>query len=128
MAFFLLAHGRSAMSIGEAVRILESQSVWGHISYQVWIPSLGMVAWLAGSSLKGLAEPEIKRSLEHIIYKVAASRIVDALAQDVLLAPLEGGVIPLPHQLEALRRAVSGDSIRYLLADEVGLGKTIEPG
>lgn len=112
----------------EAVRIVDSQSVWGHTSYQVWIPSQGTVVWLAGSSLTGLAEPEIKRSLEHVIYKVAASRVIDALAQDVLLAPLEGGVIPLPHQLEALRRAVANDSIRYLFADEVGLGKTIEAG
>jgi SNF2 family DNA or RNA helicase len=45
-----------------------------------------------------------------------------------LVAPLEGTVIPLPHQLLALQRAISGDRIRYLLADEVGLGKTIEAG
>src|SRR5439155_2322010 len=51
-----------------------------------------------------------------------------ALAQDVLLAPLEAGVIPLPHQLQALSRAVTDDRVRYLLADEVGLGKTIEAG
>ena len=45
-----------------------------------------------------------------------------------MVAPLEGTVIPLPHQLLALQRAISGDRIRYLLADEVGLGKTIEAG
>jgi superfamily II DNA or RNA helicase len=37
-------------------------------------------------------------------------------------------VVPLPHQLYALNRAMSRDRIRYLLADEVGLGKTIEAG
>jgi SNF2 family DNA or RNA helicase len=37
-------------------------------------------------------------------------------------------VVPLPHQLYALNRAISRDRIRYLLADEVGLGKTIEAG
>jgi SNF2 family DNA or RNA helicase len=37
-------------------------------------------------------------------------------------------VVPLPHQLYALDRAMSRDRIRYLLADEVGLGKTIEAG
>ena len=46
----------------------------------------------------------------------------------VLLAPMESNVIPLPHQIHALSRAVSGDRVRYLLADEVGLGKTIEAG
>ena len=66
--------------------------------------------------------------LDRIAYAVAAARIADALTQDVLLAPLEAGVIPLPHQLYALTRAMTGDRIRYLLADEVGLGKTIEAG
>jgi SNF2 family DNA or RNA helicase len=37
-------------------------------------------------------------------------------------------VIPLPHQIRALSRAISSDRVRYLLADEVGLGKTIEAG
>ncbi len=37
-------------------------------------------------------------------------------------------MVPLPHQLYALNRAISRDRIRYLLADEVGLGKTIEAG
>ena len=50
------------------------------------------------------------------------------IAQDVLLAPLEGNLEPLPHQIHALGRAVSESRIRYLLADEVGLGKTIEAG
>ena len=36
--------------------------------------------------------------------------------------------MPLPHQLYALNRAMIRDRIRYLLADEVGLGKTIEAG
>jgi len=54
--------------------------------------------------------------------------VADALTQDVLLAPIESSVIPLPHQIWALSRAIAGDRVRYLLADEVGLGKTIEAG
>ena len=46
----------------------------------------------------------------------------------MLLAPIESSVIPLPHQIKALSRAISNDRVRYLLADEVGLGKTIEAG
>ena len=34
----------------------------------------------------------------------------------------------MPHQIHALSRVISGDRVRYLLADEVGLGKTIEAG
>lgn len=37
-------------------------------------------------------------------------------------------VIPLPHQLLAARTALTDRQIRFLLADEVGLGKTIEAG
>lgn len=33
-----------------------------------------------------------------------------------------------PHQIEAIRRVVTDPQPRYLLADEVGLGKTIEAG
>ncbi|MEI7787587.1 MAG: helicase-related protein, partial [Chlorobiaceae bacterium] len=68
-------------------------------------------------------------------YISAAAKVVEVLeggsnASDghVLLAPMESNVIPLPHQIHALSRAVSGDRVRYLLADEVGLGKTIEAG
>jgi len=41
---------------------------------------------------------------------------------------MESNVITLPHQIHALSRAISGNRVRYLLADEVGLGKTIEAG
>ena len=54
--------------------------------------------------------------------------MAEALNQDLLLAPIGGSVIPLPHQIHALSRAMSGDRVRYLLADEVGLGKAVEAG
>ena len=41
--------------------------------------------------------------------------------------PLGASVIPLPHQLKALRRAVSQDRVRFLLADEVDLGDARNP-
>jgi hypothetical protein len=60
----------------------------------------------------------------------AAARVAAELASpDVQLAPVGASLIPLPHQLRALARAVSDPRrVRYLLADEVGLGKTIEAG
>jgi superfamily II DNA or RNA helicase len=63
-----------------------------------------------------------------LTYVASAARVAEALTQDVLLAPIESSVIPLPHQIRALSRAIAGDRVRYLLADEVGLGKTIEAG
>jgi superfamily II DNA or RNA helicase len=44
------------------------------------------------------------------------------------VAPLYAGVSPLPHQLVPLERALAQPNVRLLLADDVGLGKTIEAG
>jgi SNF2 family DNA or RNA helicase len=112
---------------GESVRILEVESAWNHAVCEVWIPRLAVVEKVLAESLTHV-HPAPPPGLDRVAYAVAAARIADALTQDVLLAPLEAGVIPLPHQLYALTRAVGDDQIRYLLADEVGLGKTIEAG
>lgn len=112
---------------GESVRILDVETVWKHTVYQVWIPRLAVVERVPAEALSP-PEPIKATGIDRITYAVAAARIADALTQDVLLAPLEAGVIPLPHQLYALTRAVTDDNVRFLLADEVGLGKTIEAG
>ena len=112
---------------GEAVRVLDAETLWRHTVYHVWVPGLATVARVGAEALAAAA-PACGAGIDHISYVVAAARVAEALTEDVLLAPLEAGVIPLPHQLHALTRAVTGDRIRYLLADEVGLGKTIEAG
>jgi superfamily II DNA or RNA helicase len=112
---------------GERVRVVEVESLWAHTVYQVWSPRLGQMERLPATSL--VPEPPSKTgTLDRLLYAVAAARVAEALTEDVLLAPLHAGVIPLPHQLHALTRAVAGDHVRYLLADEVGLGKTVEAG
>lgn len=45
-----------------------------------------------------------------------------------LTAILSAGIDFVPHQIAAVRRVLSDPIQRYLLADEVGLGKTIEAG
>lgn len=45
-----------------------------------------------------------------------------------LTALLSAGIDFVPHQVAAVRRVLSDPVQRYLLADEVGLGKTIEAG
>jgi SNF2 family DNA or RNA helicase len=44
------------------------------------------------------------------------------------LAVASGSVESLPHQIAVLERALTTNPTRLLLADEVGLGKTIEAG
>lgn len=57
-----------------------------------------------------------------------AAKIKDEVYNQSLLAPLESNIIPLPHQILALEKVMSGQYLRFLMADEVGMGKTIETG
>src|SRR6266404_2934930 len=111
----------------EPCRIVETDAVWGQATCVVWLPRRSSAIRVLQSRLTALKASE-HHLLHRISYVSAAARIADAVERDTLVAPLEGSVIPLPHQLLALQRAISGDRIRYLLADEVGLGKTIEAG
>jgi len=111
----------------EPCRIVETNSLWGQATCLVWLSRSSSAVRVLQSRLAPLRASGDKL-LHHLSYASAAARIADALERDALVAPLEGSVIPLPHQLYALQRAISGDRIRYLLADEVGLGKTIEAG
>lgn len=112
---------------GELCRVIETQTLWGETVCRVWLPGKDTVVRLPATRLRPVQEASVG-TVEGIAYLAAAARVADALTQDVLLAPIESSVIPLPHQIRALSRAISNDRVRYLLADEVGLGKTIEAG
>lgn len=112
---------------GQLCQVIEAQTLWGETTCRVWLPGRDSVVRIPASRLKSL-ESAGTGSPDDIAYIAAAARVADALTQDVLLAPIESSVIPLPHQIRALSRAIANDRVRYLLADEVGLGKTIEAG
>jgi superfamily II DNA or RNA helicase len=112
---------------GQLCQVIEAQTLWGETTCRVWLPGRDSVVRIPASRLKSM-ESAGTGSPDNIAYIAAAARVADALTQDVLLAPIESSVIPLPHQIRALSRAISNDRVRYLLADEVGLGKTIEAG
>lgn len=115
-------HGRHATPC----RVVDRQEVWGEIAYRVWLPSKDAVVRAHACDLAAL--DTVQPTVEHILHTAAAAKLLDALEENLLLAPIQSSVVPLPHQLYALNRAMSRDRIRYLLADEVGLGKTIEAG
>lgn len=108
--------------------VIEEQELWGETTCQIWLPSRDVVLRVPAESLKPIDVMKDNFGSAHLTYIASAARIADALARDVLLAPVESAVIPLPHQIRALSKAMSDDRVRYLLADEVGLGKTIEAG
>ncbi len=108
-------------------KVVEVSRLWDDATYHVWFPATDSVVRATPDRLKPLdaAEAGHPARIRYVLY---AARIANLLSEDVLLAPASASVIPLPHQLRALRRAVSQDRVRFLLADEVGLGKTIEAG
>lgn len=111
----------------EPCRVIAMDVVWGEETAQVWLARRDAVVRVHRNRLQQLGDVDAP-SRDQLCYVAAAARILDAMERDALIAPLEGSVIPLPHQLYALQRAMSTDRVRYLLADEVGLGKTIEAG
>ena len=112
---------------GQLCRVVESERLWGETTCRVWLPSQDVVVRVRAEQLTQ-ADEALVREPGAVSYVAAAAKVVDALTQDVLLAPIEASVIPLPHQIKTLGRAIEHDRVRYLLADEVGLGKTIEAG
>lgn len=107
-------------------RIIERQEIWGTVTYRIWLAAKDAVVRARQQDLTELEY--VQPTVEHILHSVASAKLLDALEDNLLLAPIQSSVVPLPHQLYALNRAMSRDRIRYLLADEVGLGKTIEAG
>jgi SNF2 family DNA or RNA helicase len=123
-------------SNNSACKVIEEQKLWDREYCLIWLPEKDAVVRVPLADLLPLNYAQNNDVEVHkFAYIVAASKIADLLEsvtskseEQVLLAPMDSNVIPLPHQIHALSRALSSDRVRYLLADEVGLGKTIEAG
>ena len=108
------------------VQILERIEMWGYISYKVFNPSTGRVYKRAEEQLNTNGDV-IQYDGNYLRYVALLSKIKNETAGGFLSA-LSSGIIPLPHQIHVLNRVMATNNIRYILADEVGLGKTIEAG
>lgn len=109
-------------------RLIDDQLLWSEQIYQVWLPDQDVIVPIRADELKQLNDKYARVGPHQMCYITAVARVADALTHHLLLAPIESSVIPLLHQIQALSRAISNNRVRYLLADEVGLGKTIEAG
>ena len=110
----------------DRVQIVDVSTVWDFVSYKVFNPVTGAVYKLSADAVE--AESRQVNANEYYLRYVAMLSKIKSETSEGILSKLASGVIPLPHQLHVLNRAVSDNNVRYILADEVGLGKTIEAG
>lgn len=108
------------------VQVLEKIEAWGYISYKVFNPATGRV-YKANEEQLSSSGSTVQYDENYLRYVTLLSKIKNETAGG-FLSSLASGIIPLPHQLHVLNRAMETNNIRYILADEVGLGKTIEAG
>lgn len=110
---------------GQSAEILSSKAVFGRSVSRIRILATGATLDVRTEELS-VDIPQV--SLYDLQYEAMAARIKNAVGSQNMLAPYESNVIPLPHQILALEKVMNGIYCRFLLADEVGMGKTIEAG
>ncbi len=110
----------------EKVEIIEKNEIWGYTSYRVYNPFAKEIYKLNSEQI-GKDAIKLNYDENYIRYIVNLGKIKNEISQGIL-SSLSDEIIPLPHQLYVLERVLSDNNIRYILADEVGLGKTIESG
>ena len=106
--------------------LFRSSQAWGFVSCKLYNPATDVVYKLPDSELSAEA-PEETYQESFLRYVALLCKIKNETSAGIL-SKLSSGIIPLPHQLHVLNRTLSNNNIRYILADEVGLGKTIEAG
>ena len=107
------------------VEILSRRTTFGRKIAQIRILATGQVLDVPEEELSesgGLLSPH------ELAFRTMAARIRNEVRVQKMLAPLESNIIPLPHQILALEKVMGGPFLRFLIADEVGMGKTIETG
>jgi superfamily II DNA or RNA helicase len=110
---------------GKEIEILSRRSVFGKQIAEIKILSTGEVKSVPFSELSD--EKKVPTDAE-IAFKAIAAKIKNEVFKQSMLAPIESNIVPLPHQILALEKVMSGQFLRFLIADEVGMGKTIETG
>jgi SNF2 family DNA or RNA helicase len=110
---------------GKAIEILGEKDVFGQRI--AWIRVMEDDSFLQ-VPYNELENEVTNYSLSYLRFISIAAKIKDEVAKKNILAPYESSLIPLPHQILVLEKVMQSGQNRFLLADEVGMGKTIETG
>src|SRR5699024_4308606 len=99
----------------EEVEVLKTSRVFGKSIAEVRLLSTGEIIKIEQGKLQTSGH---KLSSEGFALKTMAARIKNEIQGQSMLSPHESNVVPLPHQILALEKVMSGPFIRYLMADE----------
>lgn len=110
---------------GKAIEIVGEKEVFGHRI--AWIRILEDDSFLQ-VPFEELESVSTNYTLPYLRFIAIAAKIKDEVARKNILAPYESSLIPLPHQILVLEKVMQSSQNRFMLADEVGMGKTIETG
>ena len=111
---------------GQAIEIIGSKTVFGKETLWIRILEDGSFAQILREELDDDIDQHDDLSI--VRYTAVAARIKEEISKKRILAPYESSLIPLPHQILVLEKVMQATQTRFLLADEVGMGKTIEAG
>lgn len=120
-------------TLREECLVVSTATTWDRNQYEVFVPKTKSIRSVAEDELELLSESQnISLEPHRLAFICSAIKIkqlfTDFAEKKSIVSPARSEIIPLPHQIEALKKIMSSNPIRFLLADEVGLGKTIEAG
>lgn len=101
------------------VKIIEIDELWNYKLYTVYDPEEGKIHKIDEYNLDPL-DTEESFNIYELRYLLLVAKIKNATSTGILSSVRDDSIIPLPHQLYALNRALSDNNIRYLLEDEAG--------
>ena len=94
---------------GTNVQILEKINVWGYVTYKVFNPATGKVYKASEEQLDANSNG-IHYDVNYLRYVTLLSKIKNETAGGIL-SSLSSGIIPLPHQLYVLNRALQTNTV-----------------
>ena len=112
--------------MGRVVLIVEMHDLWGMTTCMV-IDMKSNAVYSVNAEKLVSSGAACAASESFVRFVAAWCKVKNELANGTVF-DISESVIPLPHQRYALERAITTNDVRYMLADEVGLGKTIEAG
>ena len=125
---------RVRKSLGEGV-VLKNRCLGGRHQVLVEFPAIGKQLWMPYENLrqiKGaehrfvLGQQEDERGAEKFRLKTLAHALELWNENTGALSNME--IDPLPHQIHLVHHILASGNLNWMIADDVGLGKTIETG